>query len=152
MTYGPVLDGVPDDLLEPCPRAMTKVMGPVTEPYQITSGIRAQGPDLRALSQGHDSSHGPCPRALITARHMTKVMSLTAVMALLAQGGAPNPKIPIPQRPLESHVDFLSKTQGSGAKCAFYHSARGASSCGRPYRMRILGPPRDTKLSQRNPN
>ena len=35
---------------------------------------------------------------------MTKVMSLTAVMALLAQGGAPNPKIPIPQRPLQSHV------------------------------------------------
>ena len=31
-------------------------------------------------------------------------MSLTAVMALLAQGGAPNPKIPIPQRPLQSHV------------------------------------------------
>ena len=35
---------------------------------------------------------------------MTKVMSLTAVMALLAQGGAPNPKIPIPQRPLQGHV------------------------------------------------
>ena len=36
---------------------------------------------------------------------MTKVMSLTAVItALLAQGGAPNPKIPIPQRPLQSHV------------------------------------------------
>ena len=83
-------------------------MGPVTEPYQITSGTRAQGPDHRPLSQGHDSSHGPCPRALITARHITKVMSLTAVMALLAQGGAPNPKIPIPQRPLESHVVISS--------------------------------------------
>ena len=35
-------------------------------------------------------------------------MSLTAVMALLAQGGAPNPKIPIPQRPLESHVVISS--------------------------------------------
>ena len=35
---------------------------------------------------------------------MTKVMSLTAVMALLAQGEAPNPKIPIPQRPLQGHV------------------------------------------------
>ena len=35
---------------------------------------------------------------------MTEVMSLTAVMALLAQGGAPNPKIPIPQRPLQGHV------------------------------------------------
>ena len=39
---------------------------------------------------------------------MTKVMSLTAVMALLAQGGAPNPKIPIPQRPLEGHVVISS--------------------------------------------
>ena len=35
---------------------------------------------------------------------MTKVMSLTAVMALLAQGEAPTPKIPIPQRPLMGHV------------------------------------------------
>ena len=35
-------------------------------------------------------------------------MSLTAVMALLAQGGAPNPKIPIPQRSLESHVVISS--------------------------------------------
>ena len=35
-------------------------------------------------------------------------MSLTAVMALLAQGGAPNPKIPIPQRPLEGHVVISS--------------------------------------------
>ena len=39
---------------------------------------------------------------------MTKVMSLTAVMALLAQGEAPNPKIPIPQRPLQSHVAISS--------------------------------------------
>ena len=39
---------------------------------------------------------------------MTKVMSLTAVMALLAQGGAPNPKIPIPQRPPKSHVVISS--------------------------------------------
>ena len=39
---------------------------------------------------------------------MTKVMSLTAVMALLAQGGAPNPKIPIPQRSLEGHVVISS--------------------------------------------
>ena len=35
-------------------------------------------------------------------------MSLTAVMALLAQGGAPNPKIPIPQRPLQSYVVISS--------------------------------------------
>ena len=35
---------------------------------------------------------------------MIKIMSLTAVMALLAQGEAPNPKIPIPQRPLQGHV------------------------------------------------
>ena len=42
------------------------------------------------------------------ARYMTKVMSHCPDHRPARRGGAPNPKIPIPQRPLESHVVISS--------------------------------------------
>ena len=74
---------------------------------------------------------------------MTKVMSLTAVMALLAQGGAPNPKIPIPQRPLESHVVISSvKPSVLEQNVCFTTVPEPCAHAADPIVMRRLGSPR----------
>ena len=70
-------------------------------------------------------------------------MSLTAVMAQLAQGGAPNPKIPIPQRPLQSYVVISSvKPSVLEQNVCFTTVPEVCAHAADPIVMRVLGSPR----------